>query len=368
MAVGIGILLHVPLRIIFKHVVYRRVVSAEDIRKIVEDAIRKYNVTQSAVRAQVPPVFPPSPYMVTNRSTMEGVPVYILGRDPPYVGDLIGYQPEVWGGEEYYRLYIGMVEIWAQVMDSDNNVVGYYPYYVRGLPSWGAIIAHEHADRINGSIVLLKIGITNPITNVVVPARSILWLDKVFEGKMRAIIADPAGILRVPEYEVAARFYQLQELVRQYSYAANTLHRENLFLRSLLQAKDYEARKYMDLATVYERNYLNLVGLTHELRGQLELMERELAYMQKMHVADREHIEYLSSQITRMKDILNDLMAILSQYHSAVLESTRNIVEEERRKAGGKAAPQAPQAPAQAPVQAQAQPQPQQPQQGGGYV
>jgi hypothetical protein len=167
---------------------------------------------------------------------------------------------------------------------------------------------------------------------------------------------------------VAARFYQLQELVRQYAYAANTLHRENLFLRSLLQAKDYEARKYMDLATVYERNYLNLVGLTHELRGQLELMERELAYMQKMHVADREHIEYLSSQITRMKDILNDLMAILSQYHSAVLESTRNIVEEERRKAGGKAAQQAPQAPAQAPVQAQAQPQPQQPQQGGGYV
>jgi hypothetical protein len=61
-------------------------------------------------------------------------------------------------------------------------------------------------------------------------------------------------------------------------------------------------------------------------------------------------------------------MAILSQYHSTVLESTRNIVEEERRKAGGKAAQQAPQAPAQVPVQAQAQPQSQQPQQGGGYV
>jgi hypothetical protein len=363
MAVGIGTLLHVPLRIIFKHVVYGRVVSAEDIRKIVEDALRKYNVTRSAVRAQVPPVFPPSPYVITNRSTMEGVPVYILGRDPPYVGDLIGYQPEVWGGEEYYRLYIGMVEIWAQVLDSDDNVVGYYPYYVRGLPSWGAIIAHEHAERVNGSIVLFKIGITNPITNVVVPARSILWLDKVFEGKMRAIIADPAGILRVPEYEVATRFYQLQELVRQYSYAANALHRENLFLRSLLQAKDYEARKYMDLATVYERNYLNLVGLVHELKGQLELMERELAYMQKMHIADREHIEYLSSQITRMKDIINDLMAVLSQYHSAVLESVRGMVEEERRKKGGKAAQQAP---AQVPVQAQAQPQ--QPQQGGGYV
>ena len=358
--------MHVPLRIIFKQVVYRRVVSTEDIRKIVEDAIRKYNVTQSAVRAQVPPVFPPSPYVITNRSTMEGVPVYILGRDPPYIGDLIGYQPEVWGGEEYYRLYIGMVEIWAQVMDSDDNVVGYYPYYVKGTPSWGAIIAHEHADRVNGSIVLLKIGITNPITNVVVPAKSILWLDKVFEGKMRAIIADPAGILRVPEYETATRFYQLQELLRQYSYTANTLHRENMYLRSLLQAKDYEARKYMDLANVYERNYLNLVGLTHELRGQLELMERELAYMQRMHVADSEHIEYLSSQITRMKDIVNDLMAIMSQYHAAVLESTRGIVEERRKKTGGKATQQTPQMPAQVPVQAQTQSQ--QPQQGGGYV
>jgi len=360
--------LHVPLRIIFKHVVYRRVVSAEDIRKIVEDAIRKYNVTQSAVRAQVPPVFPPSPYVITNRSTMEGVPVYILGRDPPYVGDLIGYQPEVWGGEEYYRLYIGMVEIWAQVMDSDNNVVGYYPYYVKGMPSWGALIAHEHADRVNGSIVLLKIGITNPITNVVVPARSILWLDKVFEGKMRAIIADPAGVLRVPEYEVAARFYQLHELLRQYSYAANTLHGENMYLRSLLQAKDHEARKYMDLANVYERNYLNLVGSVQELKGQLELMEREVAYMQKMHVADNEHIEYLSTLITRMKDNLNDITAILSQYHDAVLEATRNIVEEERRKAGGKAAQQAPRAPAQVPVQAPPQSPQQQPQQGGGYV
>jgi hypothetical protein len=363
MTVGIGILLHVPLHIIFKHVVYRRVVSAEDIRKIVEDVLRKYSMTQSAVRAQVPPVFPPSPYIITNRSTMEGVPVYILGRDPPYVGDLIGYQPEMWGGEEYYRLYIGFVEIWAQVMDSDDNVVGYYPYYVRGLPSWGAIIAHEHADRVNGSIVLFKIGITNPITNVVVPARSVLWLDKVFEGKMRAIIADPAGILSVPEYEVATRFYQLQELVRQYSYVANTLHRENMFLRSLLQAKDYEARKYMDLANVYERNYLNLVGLVQELKGQLELMERELAYMQKMHVADREHIEYLSSQITRMKDIVNDLIAIMSQYHSMVLESARGLIEEKRRKkAGGKETQQTPQAPAQVPVQAQ------QPQQGGGYV
>jgi len=85
-----------------------------------------------------------------------------------------------------------------------------------------------------------------------------------------------------------------------------------------------------------------------------------------MHIADREHIEYLSSQITRMKDILNELMAILSQYHSAVLESVRGMVEEERRKRGGKAAQQAPQAPAQAPVPAQVQPQ--QPQQGGGYV
>ena len=329
--------------------------------RIVDEVLRKYQ-RYKVPSAFQPPIFPPSPYYQVPANTMRGVPVFVLGRDPPYAGDLLGYQPEYYGGEEYMRLQLGWVETWAQIRDPDNNVVAYYPYYVRGLPSIGAIAAHEHARAVGGSLILFEIGINEPFGSVVVPARSVLWLDKVFEGKMRTIIADPAGVLAPADYDLSTRIYQMQELVRSYAYNVHTLDYENKRLQMLLQAKDTEVRKYRDLADEQHRMYMNLLGQITELQYEIDRMETYLRQMEMMHVADKDYILELTRMLANMRRVLTDMSSTLQGTQQVITNYFGEAITNLMRTRQGKKTTRA----AAKPAQAQA-PQPQQPA-SGGYV
>jgi hypothetical protein len=338
--------------------------STVNVEDIVKSALKKYLQTTTPPGQQMP-YFPPSPYYHRPATTMRGVPIYVLGRDPPYVGDLIGYQPHYWNGTTYYTLYAGWIEVWAQIRDEDDNVVAYYPYFVRGLPSIGALIAHEHAQAIRGNIILFEMGIQEPFTSVTVPERSILWLNKVFDGTMRAIIADPNGILTSPDYELAVRYNQLNELVRMYAYNAHVLDGEVRQLRSLVQAKDVEVRKYRDLLEESEQRYRNVLGRLLEVRYELERIQRYLEYLEKQHIADREAISYLSDENARLLRIVKDIISVMEASRQLVNTTTVNQLTKalETVRTGKKAKKPV------APVQQTAQPAGAPPQaQGGGYV
>ena len=339
--------------------------SSVDVTKIVDEALRKFQRYRVPPAFQ-PPMFPPSPYYQVPANTMRGVPVIVLGRDPPYAGDLLGYQPELYNGEEYMRLQLGWVEVWAQVRDQENNVVAYYPYYVRGMPSIGAIAAHEHARAVGGSIILFEVGINEPFGSVVVPARSVLWLDKVFEGKMRVIVADPAGILVPAPYDAATRMYQLQELVRSYAYNVHVLDYEVRRLQGLLQAKDVEVRKYRDLADEQHRMYMNLLGQVTELQYEVDRMETYLRQMEMMHVADKDFILEMSRMLANMRRVLSDMSSTLQGAQQVITrhftEALTDIMSARQGKKATAKPAQAQPPPAAPPATAPAPPT------GGGYV
>lgn len=306
---------------------------------IFDEYLRRLQHRREAARAPAPPVMPralpelPARLNIVSYDPLKGLPVIVIGRDPPFVGHYLGHLPEFRDGVEYWRIFVGWYEIWARVLDVRGNPVADLPAIVNGLPSIGLFIAYQMARDIGGSVMFMTVGITEPIDQVVVRKDHIWYLDRVFEGKFRLLICDPAGTIWHSDYDLAVRVNALMDMLRHYSHAVHRLDYENRMLSLLYDIKTAEVAKYRSLFEEVYRDYLTLAGMVDRMRIELDRLKDQLAYWERIGQIRSDLVTALTARIgeierllDRVSETVTHLLELYQKYIGAKLEELEKKV------------------------------------------
>lgn len=292
---------------------------------IFDEVMRRIMETRAEMLPMPRPEIPTRVHAVSY-DPLRGLPVIVLGRDPPFIGHYLYHVPERYDGRWYWRIYTGFVEIWARVYDRAGRPVADYPYLVHGLPTVGAYVAWQHARDVGGRIRLYAVGITDPIDQVLVPEDSILFLDRVFEGRFRTLIVDAAGVRRAHvDYDTARELAQLHDLVARYAENVHILDRELRTMRIMYSIKDVEVSKYRMLIDELQTRLLSLAGTLERMRYEVERLRQQLEYWEltgevRAELA-RSAIQGLNAMQAQLKNAL-DLMAGIAELMSTRIGKT----------------------------------------------
>lgn len=291
----------------------------EYLRRIAKQ-LPEQSIRTSTPFQQLPIQTPPLRMNVLSYDPLKGVPVIVLGRDPPFIGHYLGHIPVQIEGRWYWRILCGYYEIWAQVVAQDGTPVAYYPAIVNGMVSIGAFAAWQHARDIGGAVRYVVVGIHEPIDEVMVPVDSILFLEQVMQGRLRLLICDPSGVTKLQDYEVAKHLYAMGDLLRAYAQTVHTQDRELRMLRTMLSIKDIEVSKYKSLIDELVRDLYTLAGTVDRLRAEIEQLRTELEYWREVGTVRAAVIASLVSrvrtteeQIAHMQELVTRLLDLVTR-------------------------------------------------------
>ncbi len=253
------------------------------------------------------PPTPPVKQRVVSYDPLRALPVIVLGRDPPFIGHYLGHVPEKIGDRWYWRILVGYYEIWGVVLDSRGQAVGYYPFIVNGLPSIGAFMAIQHAEQIGGTVRLFQVGILEPIDQVLVPEDSILFLDKVFEGKFKLLICDTVGVTRPAPYDVVTQLNVMQDLLARYAENVHRLDHEVRYLQTMYLLKDIEASKYRTLVEELQSQLQLFAGTVMRLHAEIENLRTQLQYWEQTGTVRADALRSAVQALSRMQTLVRQL-------------------------------------------------------------
>lgn len=285
------------------------------------------------------PPLPPIKQRIVSYDPLRALPVIVIGRDPPFIGHYLGHVPEKIGDRWYWRIFVGYYEIWGMVLDQRGQPMGYYPFIVNGLPSIGAFMALQHAEQIGGTVRLFQVGILEPIDQVLVPEDSILFLDKVFEGKFRMLIVDTVGVTRPAPYDVVTELNIMHDLLARYAENVHKLDHELRYLQTMYTLKDIEVNKYRTLVEELMSQLQTMTGTAMRLYSEIENLKTQLQYWEQTGIVRADAVRSAVQAVSRMYTMVRQLADALTFVTQMMSQRLGTVLAEVYRHATAHTAP-----------------------------